>query len=681
MVSQKSPYLQQHAYNPVDWFPWEEEALAKAAREQKPIFLSIGYSTCHWCHVMERESFEDEEVASYLNSHYIAIKVDREERPDLDKVYMKVCQVMSGQGGWPLTIISTPGMKPFFAGTYLPKRSRYGMPGLMEILESANQLWHEGRGRVLELSEQVAESASAHFSSGPSSSGTLTREVLDVAYEEFSITFDEKYGGFGRAPKFPSPHNLLFLLRLWHLTKKSRALEMVEKTLDGMHRGGIYDHVGFGFSRYSTDGMWLVPHFEKMLYDNALLAYVYLEAYQATGKRKKEFAEVAKEMLCYIDRVLASPEGGFYSAEDADSEGIEGKFYKWTAGEVTQLLGEPLGGLVCKIYGFDKRPGDGIPNLAGAPLEDIAKGQCVSLGAISRSYEEARAMLFQARELRTHPFKDEKILTSWNGLMISALSKASVVLGETRYADRAAKAADFILSRLRRNDGRLLARYSGGEAAYPAYLDDYAYLVWGLLELYEASFKAGYLKDAVTLNQEMLRLFWDSERGGLYFTGSDAEALIARPKEAYDGATPSGNSVAAMNLLRLARMTGDDEVNRKAEALLAAFSGEVSMYPSAHASLLTAFLYSIGPTEEIVVAGDPSSEDTKQLMGAIRSKYLPNSTVLLNPGDEGQRELLHQLSPLSDKQPVNGKATIYVCKNCSCRKPGTLEDIDLLLSD
>ncbi|HQA48726.1 MAG TPA: thioredoxin domain-containing protein, partial [Bacillota bacterium] len=550
LIHEKSPYLLQHAHNPVDWYPWGEEAFEKAKLEDKPIFLSIGYSTCHWCHVMERESFEDEEVAKVLNDYYVSIKVDREERPDIDSIYMSVCQAVTGQGGWPLTIIMTPDEKPFFAGTYFPKSGKYGYPGLVELLLRIKDAWDTERDRLVETGSNITEA----IKNSPRriDGEKLGQETAERALRGFRNSFDEVYGGFGGAPKFPTPHNLYFLLRYWKASGNGTALIMVEKTLESMYKGGLFDHIGFGFSRYSTDGKWLVPHFEKMLYDNALLAYAYTEAYQATGK--DIYKDIARKIFTYVLRDMTSTGGGFYSAEDADSEGEEGKFYLWQPEEVKEAAGEEDGKLFCDWYGISPAgnfEGKSIPNLIGRDLGILYEDK-----ALARRLDGVREKLFMYREKRIRPHRDDKILTSWNGLMIAALALGGRAFHSDEYIKAAEAAYGFIQRNLVRGDGRLLARYRDGESAFPAYLDDYAFLVWGLIELYRATFKTGYLKRALELNRDMLDLFWDEREGGLFLYGEDSEQLIMRPKEVYDGALPSGNSVALYNMLRLSRMTG-----------------------------------------------------------------------------------------------------------------------------
>lgn len=676
LVHEKSPYLLQHAYNPVEWFPWGQEAFEKATRENKPIFLSIGYSTCHWCHVMERESFEDEEVAALLNEKFISIKVDREERPDVDHIYMTVCQAMTGQGGWPLTIIMTPDSKPFFAGTYFPKESKWGRPGVMDILRQISAVWSHERERIEQRVQHIVNTITPHLSR--TAEGTLSKEILNEAYQLFSRDFDSQYGGFGDAPKFPTPHNLLMLLRHWKQTGENRALEMVEKTLVCMHQGGIYDHIGFGFARYSVDREWLVPHFEKMLYDNALLAYTYLEAYEATGK--EYYANVAREIFTYVLRDMSDPDGGFYSAEDADSEGEEGKFYVWIPEEIKQVLGEEVGQLFCHAYGITKAgnfEGHSIPNLINSPLEKFAARIGKEPEQVRKLLNGAREKLFEAREKRIHPGKDDKILTSWNGLMIAALAKGARVLGDERCEQAAVRAIRFILDKLRRSDGRLLARYRDGEAAYLGYVDDYAFLIWGLLETYETTLDPEYLKLSLDLNEDLLRLFWDEQEGGLFFYGSDGEQLIARPKEIYDGAIPSGNGVAAYNWLRLFHLTGRMELREKAERLLKAFAGNYEHYPAGYSFSMLALQMAIGPVRQIVIAGRRDDERAKAFLAAAREEYRPFDLISLN---DPNGKLGDIAEAVKDKTMKGNDVTAYLCENFSCQAPVTeLEAFKLLL--
>ena len=668
LINEKSPYLLQHAENPVHWFPWNEKAFFKARDEDKPIFLSIGYATCHWCHVMAHESFEDEEVARILNKNFIAIKVDREERPDIDQIYMSVCQAMTGRGGWPLSIFMTAEGKPFFAGTYFPKSSRMGMTGFMELLSQIASIWESDRQKILKASDEIIQAIKSSDEGKPVH--TVGSATLKKGYEQLKAAFDSNWGGFGTEPKFPTPHNLTFLLRWNKRSADPSALQMVEKTLDAMRKGGIFDQIGLGFHRYSVDRKWLVPHFEKMLYDQALLAMAYTETYQATEKVK--FGQVVAEILTYVLRDMTSTEGGFYCAEDADSEGKEGLFYVWTPGKVKKHLGDTLGDLFCRFYDISDagnfEDGHSIPHIPMDP-EAFAKKEGLDLKALESDLEDARQTLFRVREKRIHPLKDDKILTAWNGLMIAAFAKASQVFGDHAYTDAARKAADFILKNLRTTGGRLLRRYRQGDAAYPGYLNDYAFLVWGLIELYEATFDISYLEQADALNREMIEIFWDKKAGGLYFTGKGNEPLVMQNKEIYDGALPSGNSVAALNFLRLGRMTGNIGLEKKYEQLIQQFSAQVTAHPIAYTQLLAALDFGVGPTRDIVISGDPALDDTKSMINAIYKIFLPNKVLLFrSQGSESKR--LAGLSPYTEfMTPVNHRPTVFVCEQYACQTP------------
>jgi len=683
LVFEKSPYLLQHAANPVDWHPWNEEAFQKAKNQDKPVFLSIGYSTCHWCHVMEHESFEDPQVASLINENFIPIKVDREERPDLDQIYMAVCQAVTGTGGWPLTIILTPDREPFFAGTYFPKESRFGRTGLIELIPKLAELWQTKRGELLESADQIV---SFLRQDNQPASGELEKEIFDKAYQQLSGRFDSLQGGFGSAPKFPSAHNLIFLLRYWHHSGQDHALDMAEKTLQKMRLGGIFDQVGFGFHRYSTDPNWLLPHFEKMLYDQAMLVMAYVEAYQATGK--SEYAQTAREILTYVLRDMTSPEGGFYSAEDADSEGEEGLFYLWTPAEFREYLGDKGSDLFINLLNLKEegnftdeatktKTGQNIIYL-NKSLVEIAQEMDLSETQLTELWNNTRQMLFDIREKRIHPLKDDKILTDWNGLMIAACAKAASVLEEPLYALAAINAADFIWDRLRAEDGKLLKRYRDGEAGLPAHLDDYAYLVWGFLELYEAVFDPVYLKRAIDLNQMMLSEFWDDQNGGLFFTTEGQADLIVRKKEIYDGAIPSGNSIAAFNLLRIGRMTAIPELEEKARLIGSAFSDQVAPTPMGYTQLLSAMIFALGLTYEVVIIGDPEGDDTKSMLDTLNRTYIPNKVTLFRPiGEKGS--IIEGLAVYTANQnSIDGKATAYVCKNYTCSAPTT--DINEMLN-
>ncbi len=680
---EKSPYLLQHAYNPVDWYPWGEEAFRKAKEEDKPVFLSIGYSTCHWCHVMERESFEDPEVAKLMNDVFVSIKVDREERPDLDNIYMTVCQVLTNNGGWPLTIIMTPDKKPFFAGTYFPKENRFGRIGMLDLVPRIQEIWRTRQDEVFSSADQIV-SALKGESRHSQGEDEVDESTLRVAYKQLAERFDTVHGGFGRAPKFPTPHNFLFLLRYWNRSGENTALNMVEKTLQEMRRGGVYDHLGFGFHRYSTDQEWLVPHFEKMLYDQAMLSMAYIEAYQATGK--EEYQKTAREIFTYVLRDMTAPEGGFFSAEDADSEGVEGKFYLWTEKEIREVLkGEA--DLIIQVFNVEEG-GNFSEEATGEktegnilhlrkPLAEIASLVGMPKGELESRVDSAREKLFSVREKRVHPYKDDKILTDWNGLMIAALAKGGQIFGEVKYVEAAERGAEFILKNMRNGDGRLLHRYREGEAGIQANVDDYAFLIWGLLELYEATFDIAYLKTALDLNTDLIEHFWDSENGGFYFTPDDGEDLIVRQKEIYDGAVPSGNSVAMLNLLRLGRMTANSDLEQKAAKIGRAFSKRVKQAPMAYTQLTVALDFGLGPSYEVIIAGNSQSDDTKNMLNALRKGFIPNKVVLLRPTERESPEITHIAEFTRDQLGLNGRATAYVCRNYECEFPTS--DIDKML--
>jgi uncharacterized protein YyaL (SSP411 family) len=683
LINETSPYLLQHANNPVDWYPWGPEAFERAQRENKPIFLSIGYSTCHWCHVMAHESFEHPEVARLMNEAFVSIKVDREERPDIDSVYLSACQAMTGSGGWPLSIIITPDKKPFFAATYIPRESRFGLIGMMELIPHIRELWATRRGEALSLSNKIA---TVLQQTSPDTLGEeLDKATLELTYEQLAQRFDGQHAGFGSAPKFPTSHNLLFLLRYWKRRGTQAALDMVEKTLQAMRHGGIYDHVGFGFHRYSTDSQWIVPHFEKMLYDQAMLAMAYTEAYQATGK--EDYGKTARDIFTYVMRDMTVPEGGFYSAEDADSEGKEGKFYLWTQEEVQQALGNEEADFVATVFNIEKdgnfleqatrrKSGVNILHLRKA-LGELASDLNLSQQDLQGHLEVILQKLFAYREKRVHPMKDDKILTDWNGLMIAALAKGAQAFDELEYAEAARRAADFILENMRKPDGRLWHRYRDGQAGVEANLDDYAFLVWGLIELYEAIFEARHLEIGLELTNDMVRHFWDEDGGGLYLTPDDGESLFVRKKEIYDGAIPSGNSVAMLNLLRLGRMTATSDLEDKAAKIGSAFSGSVKQSPAAYTQLMVALDFGIGPCYEVVIAGRAQAEDTKAMVKALRTHFLPNKVVLFNPNGRESPEIARLADFTKNQSSIEGKATAYVCLNYNCKLPTT--DINKML--
>ena len=680
LIFEKSPYLIQHAHNPVDWYPWSDEAFDRATHEDKPVFLSIGYATCHWCHLMAHESFEDETVARLLNDSFVCIKVDREERPDIDNVYMAVCQMITGTGGWPLTIVMTPDKKPFFAGTYVPREGRFGMAGIIDLLQHILHGWRDQKSELIRSAEEISNALIPPPTSGDKHS--MDEKALASVYEDLLTRFDNEFGGFGRAPKFPSPHTVMFLLRCWKRTGNPQALMMVTKTLDEIRMGGIYDQIGYGVHRYSTDARWQVPHFEKMLYDQALLAIAYIEAYQATKNRA--YRRTAEEILAYILRDMTSPHGAFYSAEDADSEGKEGVFYQWTSADLEQVLGiedAALARAVFCVADMGNYPGpltdsrNIILKFSGT-LDEIARQYQVTFDELAVKVEAIRQSLFLARQKRLRPQLDDKILADWNGFTIVALAKAAQAFDEQKYADAGQRAARFILETMRNPEGGLFHRYRDGEAAVPAFADDYTAMVWGLIELYETTFEDSYLTDAIALHQYLTNHFLDRECGGFFTTADTAERLLVRRKEVHDGATPSCNSVAFLNLVRLARITEDHQLEESAAALVRFFSVTVHALPSASTFFCCALDYAIGPSHEVVIAGDLMRADTRALIRVCHAHFLPSVTLMFKP-DTG----LDIPLPLSTESPAyrasNGRATAYICSRHACIPPVTDPD-DLL---
>ncbi|MFO7803810.1 MAG: thioredoxin domain-containing protein [Desulfovermiculus sp.] len=585
LIDQKSPYLLQHAYNPVHWHPWSEDTFALARDKDLLVFVSIGYATCHWCHVMERESFEDQEVAQALNRSFISVKVDREERPDIDHIYMNACRMISGRGGWPLTVVMTPDKRPFFAATYIPKQGRFGQAGLLDLLAEISRLWLHDRDRIISSARQVTDNLQRlHHSLPPT---TLDASTLQAAFQSLEQRYDPEYGGFGQAPKFPAAHNLLFLLRYWQRSGRREALNMVDTTLKAMRQGGIFDHLGFGFHRYSTDRYWLVPHFEKMLYDQAMLLMALTETYEHT--QDPLLAQAIEETVGYVLQDMTDVSGAFYSAEDADSEGEEGKFYVWTEQEIDKLLSPEEARLAKKVFGLTpegnfkdeatgRRTGANILHFLGS-LDQAAESLGLDPEKLSSQLETVRSKLLTARNQRIRPLLDDKILTDWNGLMIAALALAGRILGVDEYTQTAKRAARFILENMYR-EGRLLHRYRDGQAAIPGMLDDYAFFIQGLLELHAATEERHYLESALDLTRACLDHFWDSQNGGFYLTPDDGEELLTRPKEVTDGAIPSGNSVFLSNLLRLGQLTDHTELTQKANELINTFSGTVAEIPA-----------------------------------------------------------------------------------------------------
>ena len=672
---EKSPYLLQHAKNPVNWHAWNDEAFGLAASEDKPIFLSIGYSTCHWCHVMAHESFENEQVADLMNKAFVNIKVDREERPDIDSLYMTVCTMMTGSGGWPLTIIMTPEKEPFYAGTYFPRETQYGRMGMADLIPAIQEVWINKRDEIIKSTKSIIENLQLQNRTKPGKD--LDQKVLAKAYHELAERFDQDHGGFGNAPKFPSPHSLIFLLRNWGDTSNQQSLQMVEKTLTAMRMGGIYDHIGFGFHRYSTDANWLLPHFEKMLYDQALLALAYLEAYQITGKAL--FKQTAEEIFTYVLRDMTDIKGGFYSAEDADSEGEEGKFYIWHIEEIRQIIPSTELADLTQLFNLQKKgnfhdessgqkTGANIFHLTKS-IDDFAVELDIPAQEFKEKLEKLRNLLFDERIKRIPPHKDDKILADWNGMMIAALAMGSRILNNSDLLAAARQAAGFVLTEMRDDNGRLLHRYRDGESAIDGLLDDYAYLVWGLIELYQASFATIYLQEAVTLNALMLNLFWDNDTGGFFLTAVDTDVLLVRQKEIYDGAIPSGNSIALYNLLRLGRLTGNTDLDAKAKKLVQAFSDAVIELPSGYTQFLNGVDYALGASREVVVVGDPASETTQNMLNILQREYSPYMVSLFKDNTASSDEL-NTLAPFTaEHRAIDNKATAFVCRNFSCEQP------------
>ncbi|HEV8344475.1 MAG TPA: thioredoxin domain-containing protein [Candidatus Binatia bacterium] len=675
LINETSPYLLQHAHNPVEWYPWCEEAFEKAKSENRPILLSIGYSACHWCHVMEKESFEDTEIAVLMNDYFVNIKVDREERPDLDEIYMNAVQMLTGRGGWPMTVFLTPEGKPFFGGTYFPPEDRHGMPGFPKILKAVAQAYRERPQDVQKSVDQIL-AALDRLTKVTESEQPFSREAIPRATEQLAHAYDPDHGGFGQAPKFPNAGVFDLFLRSFRLSQEPSHLEIVTHTLTQMAEGGIYDHLGGGFHRYSVDEKWLVPHFEKMLYDNAQLTRSYVDAFRIT--KNPLFKRIVEETLAYLLREMLQPEGGFYSTQDADSEGEEGRFFVWRYDEVLRILGEEEGEIFCRVYDVSE-----IGNFEGKNIlhpilspEQAAKFFRKDLDEIERLLAAAKVKLFQERERRVKPFRDEKILTSWNGLMLSGLAEAYKVIGDESYREAAEKTVAFIFARMFR-EGYLLRTYKGGQAKLYGYLDDYAFLAGGLLDLYEATFERSFLERTLELTEIMIREFWDDVDGGFFYTGRSHEQLISRTKPAFDGSVPSGNSVATQVLLRLYHYTGREEYLRRAEKSLRLYYDTMVQQPFGFAHMLGALDYYVEKPKEIVLVGQKKDPTTQAFLNKIHSFYLPNKILqLVEPG-----EPLGKISPLLEgKTQLNGKTTAYVCHNFSCSPPVTeREELEALL--
>ncbi len=656
LIFSGSPYLLQHAENPVDWYPWCEEAFARAAREDRPVFLSIGYATCHWCHVMERESFVDLEVAAVLNRHFVAIKVDREERPDVDDRYMAAAQILKGGGGWPLNVFLTPDRKPFYVTTYMPKEPRPGSTGFIELLEKIADVWKNQRDVVESSCETILKDLAE--GSEPTPAPIPGGEVLQGAFRQVDLIYDQNWGGFGTAPKFPRPIFINFLLRFWNRMKDSSALHMAVHSLRMMRCGGIYDQLGFGFHRYAVDRKWLVPHFEKMLYDQGMLAIAYLEAFQATGDIN--FKRVAEEIFTFVLDEMTSPEGGFYSARDADTGGVEGKYYVWATDEVKKVIGDDNAAKIFQLFGLTEEgnfEGENIFHL-NMPVEEFAAREGVSPETFRDSLESWRIRLLSAREKRAKPLRDEKILTSWNGLMIAALARGYAVTGDRRYMEHADRAAKFVKERLVAENGRLQRSHYQGGASIPAFLEDYAFFVWGLAELYEATMSARYLQDAVYFCRETLRLFADDESYGLFDTGKDAENVLVKKKSYLDGVVPSGNSVAAMNFLKIGRITGKKSFIREGEGILRSLMGNVMTQPAGCLYSLIALDYLNGPEVDVTLVGKMEDPELRELQAAFAGRFIPH--LVLHFRDDGEEE---------GYRTIGGRPAAYVCHDGICRPP------------
>nr|CBH39183.1 conserved hypothetical protein, DUF255 family [uncultured archaeon] len=676
LINEKSPYLLQHAYNPVNWYPWGEEAFRRSKEEDKPIFLSIGYSTCHWCHVMARESFENKQTAELLNTNFICIKVDREERPDLDALYMKAVQMMAGTGGWPLSVFMTPDLKPFYGGTYFPPEPIHGLPAFNELLQTITDYWHEKRERILHSSEQITEHLRRSYQHNLLTE-ELSVDMLENAFEQLNLQFDSTYGGFGaevaawsvKKPKFPLPSYLFFLLLYHHRTDESYALKMVTKTLYEMARGGIYDQLAGGFHRYSTDNRWLVPHFEKMLYDNALLAQVYLWAYQVTGD--KFFAQIATETLDWVLREMTDSNGGFYSAIDADSEDIEGAFYVWSPSEIISVLSEEHGEVFCRYYGVTQQGNfEGGKSVLHVANDEVNKD---TAGIINRSKQK----LLEARNRRIRPATDDKIITGWNSLMISAFALGYQVLRERRFLDAATSATQFILNKLNK-EGQLFRRYRAGEAAITGTLDDHAFLIAALLDIYEASFDLKWLREALQRNDRVVELFWDKANAGFFFNRYGETDLPAAIKEAYDGPIPSGNSIAAQNLIRLAALTDNEELRILAKDLFRTFGAQLEQSPLEHTQMLCALDFYLSSPMQVVIASQ-KIEEVQAFAVEISRHFLPNQVIAFTSSSDN--ELSGRIPLITDKVAVQGKPTVYICENYACKAPITdLYDLRRVLS-
>ena len=666
LINETSPYLLQHAHNPVDWYPWGEEAFAKARAENKPVLLSIGYSACHWCHVMAHESFEDEEIARLMNENFVNIKVDREERPDLDQIYMSAVQMMTHHGGWPMTVFLTPEGVPFYGGTYFPPQDRYNMPGFPRVLIGVAEAFNQRRADIKETGTSLVNEL-RRLSQSSASDLPIEKELLDAAYAGIVKSYDSTNGGFGGAPKFPPAMTLEFLLRTYARTRDQNTLQLVNLTCRKMAEGGIYDQLGGGFHRYSTDARWLVPHFEKMLYDNALLSRLYLHHFQVTQSESSR--ETVEGVLDYVLREMTDARGGFYSTQDADSEGHEGKFFVWDVNEIRSALGETAAALFCDYYNVTEKgnfEGKNILNVTRR-LEDVASSNNVTVEQLRESLALSRRTLFELREQRVKPDRDEKIITAWNGLMLASFAEAGVILERPNYTDVARRNAEFVLANLRR-DELLLRTYKDGVAKFNAYLEDYAFFIEGLVTLYETTGEFRWLNEALSLTDRMVAEFWDEENGGFFFTGNSHENLIVRSKDYFDNATPSGNSVAAGALLRLAVLSGNERYRNLAIAVFREAADSTRRYPSGFGYLLSGIDFLLSTPKEIAIVAR-ETPDMQPLLLEVWRAYLPNKVVA--PSLIADTSCSSKLPLLENRPLQDGRATAYVCENYTCKQPVT----------
>jgi uncharacterized protein len=671
LKNETSPYLLQHSENPVDWMPWGDEAFRLAREKDRPVFLSIGYSTCHWCHVMEKESFQDQGVAVLLNRSFICIKVDREERPDIDKLYMDIAQLMTGRGGWPLSVFMTPGKEPFFAATYIPREDRFGQTGLLTLLPKIDELWKNKKAEIARSAAAIIERLS---SVNKDTRGDIPGYgLIDKAFAGYTDAYDRQYGGFGNAPKFPGTHNLSFLLHYWKKTGNKKALEMTSNTLDHMGYGGIWDHIGYGFHRYSTDREWIVPHFEKMLYDQAAIALTYLDAYQAT--RSQYYRETAENIFEYVNRDLSSKDGGFYTAEDADSEGSEGRFYLWTKKEIEGILDREDASFFINAFNISSGgnyrdeisgmpTGENIPYMKDS-LKSISKNYDMDIVSLKERMKKITARLYGIRKNRIRPFRDEKILTDWNAFMAAAFARGGRVLGEKAYLDKAEETVDFLLNHMTAPDGRLYHSRNREVSSIDAHLDDYAFMIMALIELYQSTFDYEHIRKALGFNKILDRHFWDEKTGGYYFTSSGNKDLIMRKKESYDGAIPSGNSIALLNLLRMGRITMDRALEERAGALIRAFSGTVTQNPTAHGQFLIGIDFMAGDSYEIILVEGSDKNTIAEMLETLEKDFIPNKVVIVREDRQDAPEFLKNL------KPVKGRTTAYICKDYYCQLPVT----------